>query len=332
VNDDAPRRRRVPPLAPDDRRAALIAATLPLLRAEGLGVSTRQIAQAAGVAEGTIFRVFPDKAALIGAALECAFDPAPTLAALRAIPGDLDLRARLIRAAELLTERVHANAPLMVAMRASGLAVVTLPEGTGPADIPADIAGGRPDAAGPPSRPATEPAAGSRAGPGPAAAGPGPAAAGPGPAAAGPGPAAPEGGEQAGPDVAGCRPAEHGLRMPNAAHQAMQQLVDAVTELIDPDAWRLRQSPYAVAWLLTSMTLTGARAAWLAPPPLTTEDLVAVLLDGVLRFEDISLRESSHAVTTAQTTSAAVLADDHAGGVPPAGFHPRGALPADPQR
>ena len=59
-----PARRRVAPLAPDDRRAALIEATLPLLREHGTAVSTRQIADAAGVAEGTIFRVFPDKNSL----------------------------------------------------------------------------------------------------------------------------------------------------------------------------------------------------------------------------------------------------------------------------
>ena len=42
-------------------------ATLPLLRAHGLSITTRQIAEAAGVAEGTIFGVFPDKEALLQA-------------------------------------------------------------------------------------------------------------------------------------------------------------------------------------------------------------------------------------------------------------------------
>ena len=51
------RRRRVPALAPEERRAALIAATIPLLHEHGLEVSTKQIAHAAGVAEGTIFGV-----------------------------------------------------------------------------------------------------------------------------------------------------------------------------------------------------------------------------------------------------------------------------------
>ena len=57
--------RRAAALAPDDRRAMLVATTLELVLESGADVSTRQIAEAAGVAEGTIFRVFDTKEELL---------------------------------------------------------------------------------------------------------------------------------------------------------------------------------------------------------------------------------------------------------------------------
>ncbi|MER7274281.1 helix-turn-helix domain-containing protein [Dactylosporangium sp. NPDC000244] len=111
------RRRRVPALAPDERRAALIAATLPLLRTHGAAVTTRQIAEAAGVAEGTIFGVFPDKASLLSAALCTAFEPEPVLRALSAIDPGATLRERLKDAAAILTRRVESSVPLMMLAR-----------------------------------------------------------------------------------------------------------------------------------------------------------------------------------------------------------------------
>ncbi|WP_206068241.1 TetR/AcrR family transcriptional regulator [Nonomuraea composti] len=100
-------------MAPEDRRAALIAATIPLLREYGAAVSTRQIAEAAGVAEGTIFGVFPDKASLVRAALMSAFDPRHALEALAAIPASAGLRARLCEAVTILRTRMSANANLL---------------------------------------------------------------------------------------------------------------------------------------------------------------------------------------------------------------------------
>ena len=124
------RRRRVPAMAPEDRRAALVAATVPLLREHGLEVSTKQIAQAAGVAEGTIFGVFPDKNSLIFEALIQGLDPASALDAMAAIDPGADLRERMIQAATLVNERFAANARLMSAARSLAFQACPPPEMT----------------------------------------------------------------------------------------------------------------------------------------------------------------------------------------------------------
>jgi AcrR family transcriptional regulator len=97
------RARRMPPA---QRREALITATLPLVLGHGPGVTTRQIAEAADVAEGTIFRVFDGKEALIRAVTERAFDPAPALAEVMAIDRALSLRARLVALVAILQGRI----------------------------------------------------------------------------------------------------------------------------------------------------------------------------------------------------------------------------------
>src|ERR1700712_5123536 len=98
---------RAAPLPPDERRAAIIEATLPLLREHGRAITTKQIAVAAGVAEGTLFRVFPDKDSLIDAAITQALDQGPTLERLHAIDPAQGLEQRIAQAVTILTERIQ---------------------------------------------------------------------------------------------------------------------------------------------------------------------------------------------------------------------------------
>jgi len=98
--------RRAAPLPAEARRASIIAATLPLLRSYGPAVTTAQIAMAAGIAEGTLFRVFADKETLIKAAIASAFDPRPAERELDNIDPELGTRERLIAAVEIMQRRV----------------------------------------------------------------------------------------------------------------------------------------------------------------------------------------------------------------------------------
>jgi AcrR family transcriptional regulator len=98
---------RAAPLPLDERRAALIAATGPLLERFGREVSTRQIAEAAGVAEGTIFRAFATKEALIDAVIEDAYNIRHTCEELAQVDLGLSLEERLIAAVAVLQGRLR---------------------------------------------------------------------------------------------------------------------------------------------------------------------------------------------------------------------------------
>jgi AcrR family transcriptional regulator len=93
-------------MPPVERRAAIVAAVVPLLAEFGDAVTCRQIAAAAGVAEGTLFRAFTDKDELLRAALDAALDPEPLEAALRRIDPSLPFERRLVEATALVQQRV----------------------------------------------------------------------------------------------------------------------------------------------------------------------------------------------------------------------------------
>ncbi|MDO5287728.1 MAG: TetR/AcrR family transcriptional regulator [Actinomycetia bacterium] len=102
---------RARPLAPDERRRYIIDATTPLVLEHGAAVSTRQIAEACGLAEGTLFRAFESKDAIVAAVCQSVFDPSPVVAELDAIDRDLPLAeraARTVTVTRAASDRVRA--------------------------------------------------------------------------------------------------------------------------------------------------------------------------------------------------------------------------------
>ncbi|WP_405936451.1 TetR/AcrR family transcriptional regulator [Streptomyces sp. NBC_00726] len=95
-------RRRAPGMSPEQRRAMIIQTAIPLIAEYGSAVTTAKIARAAGIGEGTIFRVFADKDALMQACVAEALSPEHAIRELDAIDLTQPLSDRLVEAAEAL--------------------------------------------------------------------------------------------------------------------------------------------------------------------------------------------------------------------------------------
>ena len=105
-------------MSPDDRRRAIIDAVRPLLIEHGDRLTTRLIAEAAGVAEGTIFRVFPDKEALLHAVAADTLNPSDAREHLQAALADaFDLPTKVRITADLMLNRSDQVVAVMMAMR-----------------------------------------------------------------------------------------------------------------------------------------------------------------------------------------------------------------------
>lgn len=104
----------------DRTRARLIEATLRVVADVGYArASTRAIAEAAGVAEGTIYRHFPDKTSLFfAAALEPSASMLDWVAALPGRAGEGTVEANLVDALTRLTELQERVLPLELAIAA----------------------------------------------------------------------------------------------------------------------------------------------------------------------------------------------------------------------
>jgi AcrR family transcriptional regulator len=113
VAHQSPGRARARRLAPDERRAALLDAATELFIAQGSSFTTADLAEAAGVSEGTIFRYFPDKAALVAATREGALGLDTLLPALAEASELATVELRLIAAGEVLSARIAQMARVM---------------------------------------------------------------------------------------------------------------------------------------------------------------------------------------------------------------------------
>ncbi|WP_241983496.1 TetR/AcrR family transcriptional regulator [Cryobacterium tagatosivorans] len=107
-------------LSVEDRQAMLIDAVTPLLLAHGRAVTTKQIAECAGIAEGTIFRAFGSKDDLISAAVAKQLDPEPFRARLRSVDPALPLEEKIRTLVALMRGRFARVFTLMTALGTMG--------------------------------------------------------------------------------------------------------------------------------------------------------------------------------------------------------------------
>ena len=105
-------------MPPEERRASLIEATLPLLLEHGPALTTKQVAEAAGVAEGTIFRAFPSLPDLIDATTREAMSATRLNRELDELDLGNTLEAKVAATLDLFTNRFARMRTLLMAAHA----------------------------------------------------------------------------------------------------------------------------------------------------------------------------------------------------------------------
>ena len=115
------KRRRAPAMSQEERRAAIVRSTIPLLVEHGGTVSTSQIAAAAGIAEGTVFRAFKDKHDLLLACMRAGMDSDDEVARINAIGRGGPLEDRLVEGVRAVTGYIDRIWSVGQALRAGGV-------------------------------------------------------------------------------------------------------------------------------------------------------------------------------------------------------------------
>ncbi len=103
----------------DERRTAIVRAALPLVSRDGSAVLTADVARAAGIAEGTLFRVFEDKDALLAACLAHVADTREVEAAIAAIDAER-LAPAVLRAVDVVLTHLAAAMPVVMRVTRTG--------------------------------------------------------------------------------------------------------------------------------------------------------------------------------------------------------------------
>lgn len=107
-------------MSADDRRKAIVHAALPLVIKDGANVTTSQIATAAGIAEGTVFRVFKDKSELLASCITEALKSDEEVERIAAISRELCLVDRLTESIDAVTGYLDRMWGVMSALRDTG--------------------------------------------------------------------------------------------------------------------------------------------------------------------------------------------------------------------
>jgi AcrR family transcriptional regulator len=107
-------------MSPAKRREMIVRSILPLVAEQGTAVTSSQLAEAAGIGEATIFRVFKSKAELLDACLTQALRPDDVLATISAISLDEPLPSRLHQAATALQAHAERMGRVLSSLHATG--------------------------------------------------------------------------------------------------------------------------------------------------------------------------------------------------------------------